>query len=304
MLITFSELVDQLTAYDSSTNALHYITRFLDGLHSEIRTIILVQRPDSLDTAYTLALLQEEDAESSRKHEFKPWNQKAGYPLPQRQDRVQAGTADKSVLNQKPLDKKLADLKAYRRARGLCDHCGEKWNRDHKCALQVGLHVLDELYALFSDETVDGPTTDGNEGPEPEEICCCLSSDTIAQPGVKTLQFQGMFQQQPVLILLDSGSSTSFISQHLLSQLSVNPVQCHSLAIKVANGELMQCSAQLPATVWSIQQYQFTHDFKVLPITHYDIILGMDWLQLFSPMKVDWLHRWLVIPYKGTTVRL
>ena len=34
------------------------------------------------------------------------------------------------------------------------------------------------------------------------------------------------------------------------------------------------------------------------------MILGMDWLQLFSPMKVDWLHRWLLIPYKGTTVRL
>ena len=53
----FFELVDQLTAYDSSTNALHYITHFLDGLHSEIRTVILVQRPDSLDTVYTLALL-------------------------------------------------------------------------------------------------------------------------------------------------------------------------------------------------------------------------------------------------------
>ena len=102
---------------------------------------------------------------------------------------------------------------------------------------------MDELYALFSYETVDGPTTDGNEGPEPEETCCCLSSDTIAQPGVKALQFQGMFQQQPVLILLDSG-------------------------VKVANGEMMLCSAQLPAAVWSIQQYQFTHDLKVLPITH------------------------------------
>ena len=162
--------------------------------------------------------------ESSRKRDFKPWNQKAGYPLPSRQDRLQAGTVDKSVLNQKPLDKKLADLKTYQRARGLCDHCGEKWNRDHKCAQQVGLHVLDELYALFFEESVDGPTTYGNEGPEPEETCCCLSYDTIAQPRVKTLQFQGMFQQQLVLILLDSGSSTSFISQQLLSQLSVNPV--------------------------------------------------------------------------------
>ena len=126
---------------------------------------------------------------------------------------MQAGTADKSALNQKPLDKKLADLKEYRRARGLCDHYGEKWNRDRKCAQQVGLHVLDELYALFSDDTVDCPTPDGDDGPELKETCCCLSSDIVAHSRVKTLQFQGMFQQQPVLILLDSGSSTSFISQ-------------------------------------------------------------------------------------------
>ena len=75
----FSELVDQLKAYDSSTIALHYITRFLDGLHLEIRAVILVQRPDSLDTAYTLTLLQEEAVESSRKHEFRQWNPRGGY---------------------------------------------------------------------------------------------------------------------------------------------------------------------------------------------------------------------------------
>jgi len=114
----FSELVDHLKAYDANTSALHYITRFLDGLHSDIRTVILVQRPDSLDTAYTLALLQEEAAESSWKREFKPWHQKAGYSPPPRQDSLQVGTVDKPLLNHKPLDKKLADLKAYRRARG------------------------------------------------------------------------------------------------------------------------------------------------------------------------------------------
>jgi hypothetical protein len=56
----FSELVDQLTAYDATTNKLHYITRFIDGLYPDIRAVLLVHRPDSLDTAYTLALLQEE----------------------------------------------------------------------------------------------------------------------------------------------------------------------------------------------------------------------------------------------------
>ena len=35
----FSELVDQLTAYDSTTSSLHYITRFIDGLQPHIRVV-------------------------------------------------------------------------------------------------------------------------------------------------------------------------------------------------------------------------------------------------------------------------
>lgn len=127
----FSKLVDQLQAYDSSTNALFYTTHFLDGLHSDIRAVMLVQRLNSLDTAYTLALLQEEAAEPIRKREFRQWNPQGRY---QRGERPQAADVDKPGLNSKPIDKKLADLKAYRRARGLCDHYGGKWNRDHKCA--------------------------------------------------------------------------------------------------------------------------------------------------------------------------
>ena len=91
----FSELVDQLKAYDSSTSALHYITRFLDGLHSDIRAVILVQHPDSLDTAYTLALLQGQAAESSRKREFKQWNPRGGY---QRGEHPQAADMDKPIV--------------------------------------------------------------------------------------------------------------------------------------------------------------------------------------------------------------
>lgn len=122
--------------------------------------------------------------------------------------------------------------------------------------------------------------------------------------GVKTLQFRGIFLHQPVTILVDSGSSASFISEQLVSQLSVDQVQCLSVSVRVANGTILHCSAHLPDAVWTIQQYQFTHNLKILPLTQYDIIIGMDWLQRFSPMKVDWLHRWLLILHKGTSVKL
>lgn len=51
-------------------------------------------------------------------------------------------------------------------------------------------------------------------------------------------------------------------------------------------------------------QYKFQHSLKVLPLSSYDVILVMDWLQLFSPMKVDWKNHWLVIPYHGNSVCL
>lgn len=35
-------------------------------------------------------------------------------------------------------------------------------------------------------------------------------------------------------------------------------------------------------------------------LAQYDIIVGMDWLSCFSPMQVDWKHKWLKIPYANS----
>lgn len=60
----------------------------------------------------------------------------------------------------------------------------------------------------------------------------------------------------------------------------------------------------IPSATWTIASYSFQHDLKVLPIHSYDIILSMDWLQLFSPMRIDWRHKWLAISYQGSYIHL
>lgn len=57
-------------------------------------------------------------------------------------------------------------------------------------------------------------------------------------------------------------------------------------------------------TVWSIADYSFRGDLKVLPLSSYDMIIGLDWLEQHSPMQVHWKHRWLTIPYEGSTAIL
>jgi hypothetical protein len=65
----FVDLIEQLSAYTTSPDHLSYTTQFVDGLRDDIRAIILVQRPKDLDSACTLALLQEEAFEPGRRRE-------------------------------------------------------------------------------------------------------------------------------------------------------------------------------------------------------------------------------------------
>lgn len=85
----FSELIDQLSAYEAHTDPLYYTLKFLDVLKDEIRSVIMVQRPSNLDTSCSLALVQEEVADSSRKKDIKRSDlygarsvSKSAYPLP------------------------------------------------------------------------------------------------------------------------------------------------------------------------------------------------------------------------------
>jgi len=58
----FTKLVDQLKAYSATTDPLFYTMRFVDGLRPELKAIILVSKPKSLDAAISMALVQEEVA--------------------------------------------------------------------------------------------------------------------------------------------------------------------------------------------------------------------------------------------------
>jgi hypothetical protein len=56
----FTDLIEQLAAYTTNPDILAYTARFIDGLCDDIHPAILVARPPDLDSACTLALLQEE----------------------------------------------------------------------------------------------------------------------------------------------------------------------------------------------------------------------------------------------------
>uniref|UniRef100_A0ACD5UNF4 Uncharacterized protein n=1 Tax=Avena sativa TaxID=4498 RepID=A0ACD5UNF4_AVESA len=60
----------------------------------------------------------------------------------------------------------------------------------------------------------------------------------------------------------------------------------------------------IPALSWWSHGATFTTPMRVLDLGSYDAILGMDWLQLHSPMITDWEKKFISFPYKGQHITL
>ena len=105
-------------------------------------------------------------------------------------------------------------------------------------------------------------------------------------------------------ILIDSGSSASFVSVSIAEQLTDVFVRASPSQVQVAGGGVLHSLGILTNVEWSLDQCVFHSDFRVLHLSAYDVIIGMDWFESFSPMHVHWLHKWLVIPYQGQSILL
>lgn len=126
---------------------------------------------------------------------------------------------------------KLATLKVYRRAKGLCFICGERWGKDHKCNSTVSLHVVQEMLEFCNSESV--------ESEESEDDLMVLSAET--QPtGANTsaIRLPCQIAGHDVLFLLDSGSSHSFLSARLAQHFSDAVPLPKQQRVRIAGGAI------------------------------------------------------------------
>lgn len=122
--------------------------------------------------------------------------------------------------------------------------------------------------------------------------------------GSMAMLIQGSVAGKKVLILIDSGSTSSFITKSLAVDLPGIQSLDVSVSVKVAGGGRLTCSQFIPQRAWTTQQQEFRTDLKILQLGTYDMILGYDWLTHFSPMNVDWARKKMRIVDQNTVVNL
>lgn len=313
----FDELVHQILAHDPSFSGALVTNRFIDGLKDHIKSVVMIHKPIDLDTVSSLALLQEELTVDVSRREVRRPESSYTYKSVNRQFATPTSVVTKSHSFSSPEGKKhvealklqspeeiLSAIKNYRRTKGLCYKCGVRWSHNHKCAPTVSLHVVEELWQLLQEPDTIPVLSSEAESNSGDDLMTISLHAVKGKDAPKTIRFFGNLMGQKSLILLDSGSSSSFVSEMMAAQLS----GCVSLAkpaqVRVASGATMLCTHELQQCALYIQDHCFNVDLKILPLQCYDIILGMDWLEVHSPMEVHWSAKWMSFMHQGQRIQL
>jgi hypothetical protein len=184
-----------MLAYKLDLDPTFFTTRFIDGLRNDLRASVLIQCPQDLDTAVSLALLLEEIGEdvdivqySPKPSGFQRVNYKAQSPksievscdrtktVVQAEDRRGTDAARATSTTQK-----LAALKAYRRAMNLCFKCGEKFSQHHQCDKTAQLHIVEELLEMIEGpDSPDSYTTAVDDVADGAQELLCLSQQAVS----------------------------------------------------------------------------------------------------------------------------
>lgn len=250
---TFSDLVHEMLAHDPTIANSIITNRFIDGLRDDIRAIVVVHRPQDLDTASSLALLQEEVLVDYPRKEFKKpdgISYQKRYSTDGTKSGVSSSIASPSrslhslpvddkksskPVKPKTMDDKLSALKAYRRAKGLCYKCGEKWNPSHKCLLQFPCILLKKFGCSDSTNT----QFDSDDSDVTDDLCALSSQAIHGTEGYKTIRLRGFVSGLEAFILVDFGSTHCFINEQLAATIPRWKMLETPLLVKVANGNLL-----------------------------------------------------------------
>lgn len=303
---SFSELKYQLRVHDPAASEKSLVLQFLHGLRDEIRAGVELHAPTTVAKAAALARKQEGILERATRPAHRgaaplrhpaPVFRPEGQPQPARQNAGELWRA--------------RQLKEFRRANGLCYGCGDKYTPGHVCAPrpppaapgapQIHAMVGEDGGNILSDETLNELLS---EDTAPLSDCTISLHAMYGDRAANTIRLRAMSGHQALLMLVDSGSTHSFISTAMAECLGCVTVGISPIQVKVAGGGLLQCDKMVQNFQWLIQTHTFTADLRVVDLGGYDAVLGVDWLAPFGDTVCNWQAQTMRFQYNGETVYL
>jgi hypothetical protein len=260
---------DYYTEFNTLANRVYGVSSealldcFLSGLQSEIRRDVLALSPDNINKAFALAKLYEEKytAQQKPKYNTSPYkspNNNTSYPQKNyqnihRSETTQNPSQQKNHLppllhtpNQKPTTiRNISPAEMQiRRDKGLCYFCDEKFSHTHRCPNRrvMMLQLTDDEY----EEKEPDPPDDDNQSSNDEDVQHHLSLNAMkGSCGVGTIRFTGRIGNIPVQVLVDGGSSETFVQPRIAQVLKVPIEASPCFQVLVGNGQSLMVEGKV-----------------------------------------------------------
>ena len=284
----FEELKLVMSTLNPALSEAYYVSSFISGLKEDIKPMLKILKPANVSMAFEQARWQQESSNAlSRKSR----------PVQRSNMTFNHGKVSSNTTypaynpNRMEGGRPNADsLFEQRKRLGQCFKCGDKYTPGHRCNAK-SLHMIEGI-----EEEEEGEVKEFNET-VPEECTerrpideFGLSLNALAENDTyNTIRIKGNCQGRDLIILIDSGSTHSFIDEATITELNVSKSKTTLLAVTVANGNVMLCEMQSPDFTWFMQGHEFKANLRVLKLGRHDIVLGVDWLKQYSPVLFDFI---------------
>lgn len=149
---------------------------------------------------------------------------------------------------------------------------------------QTNAIIMNDLDRELSDEVLNDLAT---EDALHEEFCQLSLNAITSSESTNCIKLKTRVKDKVMLILIDSGSTHSFISSQFVTLAKIPIVPMKPKKVKLANGEWIETNQQVSNPQWYCQGHTLSSNMVVLYMHPYDAILGFDRLQAHNPMQCD-----------------
>ncbi|GJR12859.1 hypothetical protein Tco_0795511 [Tanacetum coccineum] len=202
----------------------------------------------------------------------------------------------------KTLSKREYDEK---RRNNQCFSCNEKYSPGHVCK-------NGKLYMILSPEFEDVGEVDASigsessyrdESTEGQDSLTLSIHALLGSWGLQTLQLSSVIKKQIVSMLVDTGSTHSFINISVARRLGLKLIAIPTKIVSVANGLKIPIQFIIKSLKWCTNGVEFEADFFAMPIGGYDVVLGINWLSTLGEIKFDFKLLYMEFNWNDKVIR-
>lgn len=287
---------------------------FIGGLQVEIKGMIRLLEPTTLEQALKLARFYEQTLTSqTKKNGYTGGSYKAvnasgfsskvgsGGNTNTKNNNTSLLVSNKipEVINTNPRPLTFSQ-REERRQKGLYFYCDEKFVKGHECKKPQSFLIIaeeEETGDYESEQKFDEAPGEETENWKDQKII--LAALGMEAGGSKPLQFTGLVGNKGMEILIDGGSSKNLINSQLCKELNLNTLPQEPVVLQLPNGATLISQVLCPELKWTWNGVEFSSAAQVVDLSDWQIILGIEWLSQLGDVNCNYKDHTMQVQWKG-----